>query len=173
MALRLPFPFRQAQYVQAFLLKPVTFFKLSTSLGSTYKSTISPFLFTHSRSVLSYVFLFYLRLSGRSGRNCLLSPRLLSGYNGSNLLSFFLEKTRLMSWQAYSSLLQALIVSLLLPFVSTHLSFQTGGAPSHLNSLTHRSPRGPLKNLCFLVTLDVFLSSTLKRAQRSFKLLCL
>ena len=33
---------------------------------------------------------------------------------------------------------------------------RTGGVPSHLNSLTHRYPRFPLKNLCSLVTLAVF-----------------
>ena len=40
---------------------------------------------------------FYLKLSGRSGRNCLLSP-VLSGYNGSPDTHFSQGTTRLMSW---------------------------------------------------------------------------
>ena len=40
LALRPPFPFQQAQYVQVFPLKPVSFFKLFAGLGSTNKFAI-------------------------------------------------------------------------------------------------------------------------------------
>ena len=40
---------------------------------------------------------FYLKLSGRSGRNCLLSP-VQSGYNGSQGTCFSWRMTQLMSW---------------------------------------------------------------------------
>ena len=39
----------------------------------------------------------YLKLCGRSGRNCLLFPRALSGYNGSPDTHFYRETTRLVS----------------------------------------------------------------------------
>ena len=41
---------------------------------------------------------FYLNLSGRSGRNCLLSPPVLLSYNGSPDTCSSRETTRLMSW---------------------------------------------------------------------------
>ena len=40
----------------------------------------------------------YLKLGGRSGRNCLLCPPVLSGYNGSLDSRFSQGTTRLMSW---------------------------------------------------------------------------
>ena len=82
------FPFRQAQYAQVFPLKPAPFCTLFAGLGSTNKSAIS-LLFS---SCLTLVLFWppcpllhlscYLKLCGRSGRNCFLSPA-LSGYNGS------------------------------------------------------------------------------------------
>ena len=66
--------------------------------------------------------------------------------------------TRLMSWpdrEHYSYPLQSLVVSLFLIFVST-LSFWTGGMLSHQNSLTHRFPRFPPRNLCSVIMLAVF-----------------
>ena len=87
-ALRLLFPFRQAQYAQVFPLKPAPFCTLFTGLGSTNKSAIF-FLFYYLTLALystPYPLLhlsFYLNLPGRSGRNCLLSPPVLLGYNGS------------------------------------------------------------------------------------------
>ena len=51
---------------------------------------------------------------------------------------------------------QSLVVSLLLSLVSTLVLSRTGGVLSHLNSLTHRFPRFPLRNLCSLVMLAVF-----------------
>ena len=86
-ALRPLFPFRQTQFVQVFPLKPAPFNTLFASLSSTSKSAISV-LFFYLTLVLSsppcplLPLFFYLKLCGRSGRNCLLSP-FLSGYNGS------------------------------------------------------------------------------------------
>ena len=68
---------------------------------------------------------FYLNLSGR---NCLLSPLILSGYNGFPDTCFFQETARLMSWpdeERYSCPLQSLAVSLLLPLASTLLFSRT------------------------------------------------
>ena len=50
---------------------------------------------------------------------------------------------------------QSLVVSLFLSLVSTLVFSRTGGVLSHLNSLTHRFPRFPLRNLCSLVMLAV------------------
>ena len=51
-ALRPLFPFRQAQYVQVFPLKPAPFCMLFVGLGSTNNSAISLLLLSDSRSVL-------------------------------------------------------------------------------------------------------------------------
>ena len=62
-----------------------------------------------------------------------------------------LVSPRLMSWpdgERYLRPPQSLVVSLLLS--------RTGGILSHLNSLTHRFPRFPPRNLCSLVMLAVF-----------------
>ena len=81
--------FRQAQYPQVFALKPAPFCKLFTGLGSTNKPATSLFFFSHQTFALAsplcpFLHLsFYLNLSGRSGRHCVLSPPVLSGYNGS------------------------------------------------------------------------------------------
>ena len=56
-ALRSPFPFRQAQHVQVFTLRSAPFCKLSAGAGSTNKSAIS-LLFSESRFVISSVFPF-------------------------------------------------------------------------------------------------------------------
>ena len=50
---------------------------------------------------------------------------------------------------------QFLVVSLLLSLVSTFVFSRTGCVLSQLNSLTHRFPRFPPRNLCSLVTLAV------------------
>ena len=66
----------------------------------------------------------YLKLSGRSGRNRLISPPVLSSCNGSPDTRFSRGTTRLMSWhdgERYLGPLQSLIVSLLLSLVSTRL----------------------------------------------------
>ena len=68
---------------------------------------------------------------------------------------FSRETTRLMSWPdgvRYLRLPQSLVVSLLLP---TFVLSRTGAVLSHRSSLTHRFPRFPPRNLCFLVMLAV------------------
>ena len=52
-ALRSLFPFRQAQYVQVFPLKPASFCTLFVGLGNTIKSAISLLLLSDSHSVLA------------------------------------------------------------------------------------------------------------------------
>ena len=99
----------------------------------------------------------YLKLCGRSGRNCLLSP-VLSDYNGSPDTRFYRGTTRLMSLpdgECYLRPPLSLVVSLLLSLVSTLVLSRTGGIMSHLNSLTHRFPRFPPRNLRSLVMLAV------------------
>ena len=101
-ALRPLFPFRQAQYVQVFPLKSAPLCTLFADLGSTNKSAISPLFFYYLTLVLSSPLClllhisFCLKLSGRSGRNCLLSP-VLSGCNGSPDTRFSRVTTQLMS----------------------------------------------------------------------------
>ena len=164
-ALRPLFPFRHAQYVQVFRLKTAPFCTLFAGLDSTIKST-APLLFSY------YLTLFlssppcpllhlssYLKLCGRSGRNCLLSPPVLLDYNGSPDTGFYWGTTRPMSWpngMRYLRPPQSLVVSLLLPLVSTLVLSRTGGVLFHRSSLTHRFPRFPPRNLCSLITLAVF-----------------
>ena len=114
--------------------------------------------------------------------NCLLSPPVFSGYNGSPDTCFSPETTRLMSWPDGGRYLrppQSLVVSLLLSLVSTLLFFRTGGILPHRNSLKQTFPQFPPKNLCSLVRLAVFycvlavFSSTLQRIQPTVKLLSL
>ena len=102
---------------------------------------------------------FYLKLCGRSGRNCLLSPPVLSSYNGSPDTRFSWGTTRLMSWpdgERYSCPLQSLVVSFLRSLVSTLIFSRTGGILSHLSSLTHGLSQFPPRSWCSLVTLAVF-----------------
>ena len=159
------FPFRQAQYVQVFLLKPAPICTLLAGLGSINKSAISLLFSYYLTLVLSSLpcpllhLSSYLKLCGRSGRNCLLCPLVLSDYNGSPDARFYWGTTRLMSWpdgERYSHTLQSLVVYLLLSLVSTLLFSRTGGVRSHQSILTHRFPRFPLRNLCSLVMLAVF-----------------
>ena len=102
-ALRPLFPFHQAQYVQVFLLKPAPFCTLFDSLGSTNKPATSLLFSCYLTLVLSSPpcpllrLSSYLKLSGRSDRNCLLYPPVLSGYNGSPDTCFSRGTTRLMS----------------------------------------------------------------------------
>ena len=102
-ALRPLFPFWQAQYAQVFPLKLVPFCTLFAGLGSTNKSAIFLLFCYYLTLVLSSPpcpllrLFFYLKLCGRSGRNCLLSP-VLSGYNGSPDTRFSRETTLLINW---------------------------------------------------------------------------
>ena len=64
----------------------------------------------------------YLKLCGRSSRNCLLFPPVLSGYNRSPDTRFYRGTTRLMSlpdWERCLRPPQSLVVSLFLSLVST------------------------------------------------------
>ena len=100
----------------------------------------------------------YLKLCGRSGRNCLLSPPVLSGYHRSPDTRFSRETTRLISWPDGERCLrppQSLVVSLLLSLISTLVFSWIGGVLSDRNSLTHKFPRFPPRNLCSLVMLAV------------------
>ena len=142
MALRPPFSFQQAQYVQVFPLKPRPFCKHFAGLDSTNKSAIS-FLFSFSLTLALFLPLcllclsFYLNLSGKSGRNCLLFPSVLSGYDRSADTRFSRATTQLISrsnGERYSCPLKSLVISLLLSLVSTLIFPQTGGVLSHLNS---------------------------------------
>ena len=164
-ALRPLFSFRQAQYVPVFLLKPAPFCTLFAGLGSTNKSATFLLFCYYLTLVLSspprpLLHLFsYLKLCGRSGRNCLFSPPVLSGYNGSPDTRFSRGMTRLMSWpdgERYSRPPQSLVVTLLLSLVSTLVFSWTGGVLFHRSILTHRFPQFPLRNLCSLVMLAMF-----------------
>ena len=168
-ALRPVFHFRQAKCAQVFPLKPVSFCTLFAGLGSTNKSATFPLFSSYLTVILSSPpcpllhFSFYLKLCGRSSRNCLLSSPVLSGYNGSPNIRFYRGTTRLMSWpdeERYWYLRLrpplSLEVSLLLSLVSTLVFSRTSGVLSHRNSLTHRFPRFPSWNLCSLVMLAVF-----------------
>ena len=163
-ALRPLFPFRQAQYAQVFPLEPAPFCTLFAGLGSTNKSAISLLFSYYLILVLSSPpcplphLSFSLKLCGRSGRNCLLSPPVLSGYNGSPDTPFSRGTTRLTSLpdgERYLRSLQLLVVSLLLSLVSTLVFSRTVVVLSLPNILTHRFPRFPLRNLCSLVMLAV------------------
>ena len=163
-ALRPHFPFRQAKYAQVFPLKPAPFCTLFAGLGNTNKSAIS-LLFSScltlalSSPPCSLLHLSsYLKLCGRSGRNCHLSSPVLSDYNGSPDTRFSRGTTRLTSWpdgERYLRPPHSLVVSFLLSLVSTLVLSRTGGILSHRTILTHRFPRFPLRNLCSLVMLAV------------------
>ena len=154
-ALRPLFSFWQVQYAQVFLLKPVPFCKLFGGLGSTNKSATF-LLLSYSLCSRHPVFSIF-PFTSISGRSCLLSPPVLSGYDGFPDTCFFGGMMRLMSWpdrERYLRPLQFLVVSLS-SFISTFVFSQTGGILSHLNSLTHRFLQFPLRNLCSLVMLTV------------------
>ena len=160
-ALRPLFSFGQAQYVQVSPMKPAPFCMLFTGLGNTNKSASSHLLYylTHFLSSPSCPLLnlsSYLKLCGRSGRNCLLSP-VLSGYNGSPDTCFSWGTMQLMSWPDGKRCLRPLQSVLASSLISRiHFSFTwTGGILSHQKFLTHRFPRFPPRNFCSLVMLTV------------------
>ena len=97
-------------------------------LGSTNKSAISLLFSYYLILVLSsppcpfFYLITYLKLCGTSGRNCLLSLPVLSGYNGFPDIRFSRGTTRLISWpyeKRYLRPPQFLVISLLLPLVFT------------------------------------------------------
>ena len=182
-ALRPLFPFRQAQFVPVFPLKPAPFCTLFAGLGNTNKSAIF-LLFSFGLTLVlslppcSLLHLScYLKLCGRSGRNYLISPSVLPDYNGSPDTRFFRGRKRPMSWPGgvrYLRPPQSLVISLLLSLVSTLVFSRTGGVLSLQSILTHRFPQFPPRNLCFLVMLAVSsLSSMQQRTQPSFRFLSL
>ena len=137
---------------------------LFAGLGNTNKSVIIPLFSYYLTLILSSPpcpllhLSSYLKLCSRFSRNCLLFPPVLSNYNGSPDTRFSQGMTQLMSWpdgECYLCPLQSLVVSLLLSLISILLFSRTGGILSHQNSLTHRFPRFPLRNLCSLVMLAV------------------
>ena len=162
-ALRPLFPFRPAQYAQVFPLEPTPFCTLFAGLGSTKTSAIS-LLFSYYLTLVLFLppcrllhLSSYLKLCGRSGRNCLLSP-VLSGCNGSQDTHFYRETMRMISWPDGEHCLRpplSFVVFLFLSLVATLVLSRTGGVLSHLNSLTHRFPQFPLRNLCSFVMLAV------------------
>ena len=95
---------------------------------------------------------FYLNISGRYSRNCVLSSPVLSGYNGSPDTRFSQGTMRLMIWpdgERYSYPLQSLVVSLF------HLSHppslsRIGGVFFYLNSSAHSVPQFSLRSLIVL-----------------------
>ena len=163
-ALRPLSPFRQVQFVPVFPLKSAPFCTLFAGLGNTIKSAIFLLLFSCLTLALfsppcPLLHLFcYLKLCGRSGRNCLFSPLVLSNYNGSPDPRFSRGTTQLMSLpdgERCLRPLQSLVVSLLLSLLSTLIFSGTGGVLSLQSILTHRFPQFPLRNLCSLVMLAV------------------
>ena len=131
-ALRPLFPFRQAQFVPVFPLKPAPFCTLFAGLGNTTKSAISLLFSSCMTLVLSspscplFHLSCYLKLCGRSGRNCLFSP-VLSGYNGSPDTRFSRGTTRLMSLPDGKRCLhppQSLVVSYLSYPLSSYLGLE-------------------------------------------------
>ena len=112
---------------------------LFASLGNTIKSAIfllfsSCLTLVLSSPPCSLLHLScYLKLCGRSGRNCPSSPPVLSGYNGSPDTRFSRGTTQLMSLPDGERCLrppQSLVVSLLLYLVSTLVLSRTGGVLS-------------------------------------------
>ena len=161
-ALRPPFSFQQAQYVQVFPLKPAPFCTLFAGLGSIIKSAIF-LLFPYLTLVLSSPpcpllhLSFYLNLCQKLFS--IFSSSTVSGYYGSPDTRFSRGTTRLMSWpdgERYLFPQQSLVVSLLFSLVSTLVFSRTGGVLSHLNSSTYRFPPFPPRNLCFYVMLTAF-----------------
>ena len=150
MTLKPPFLIWQAQRVQAFLLQPTRFCKLSASFSSPIKTATSP-SFSSSQTLALFLQRFpllchfcYLTVSRIFGRNYLfLPPSLLSCYTESTVTHLFGAVIRLMSWQGKvhcSNLLLSHAVPLLLPFVFSLLFPRTGGVQSHLNFFDTQVP---------------------------------
>ena len=156
-ALRPLFPFRQAQYVPVFPLKPAPFCTLIAGLDSTNTSAIS-LLFSYYLTLLlsspPYPLLhvsFYLKLSGR---NCFLSSCSIrlqrdpghSFLPGNDTADELARRGALLAHSAIPCSLSPLI---------SRIHSRTGDVLSHRGILTHRFPRFPPRNLCSLVMLAV------------------
>ena len=158
------FSFSARPVCSSFSAEPAPFCTLLAVLGGTNKSAIFLLFSSCLTLVLSSPpcpllhLSSYLKFCGRSGKNCLLSPPVLSDYNGSPDTRFSRGTTRPMSWpdgEHYLRPLQSLVVSLLLSLVSTLVLSRTGGVLSHQSSLRQRFPRFPPRSLCSLVMLAV------------------
>ena len=154
--------FRQAQYVQVFPLKPAPSCKLFAGLGSTNEvchfSSLSLTLALSSPPCPLLRLFFYVNLCGRSGRKCLLSPPVLSDYNGSPDTHSFRGNNAADKLARRGALLvPSAVLCSLSPLTSRIHSplCQTGGVLSHRISSTNRFPRFPLRVLCSYVTLSV------------------
>ena len=177
-ALRPPFRIWPAQFVQVFprkLARSASYLLVSAApTGLLFSFSFSLTLAVSTLHCSLLCLSFYLKLSGRSGRDFLLSPPLHSGYNGSSNNRFSRGTTRWLSWpdrERYSCPLQSLVVFLLIPLVSSLLFSRTGSVLPHPNSLSHSYSRCLPRNLCSFITLAVFSSSLLQRTHPSFKLL--
>ena len=161
-ALRPLFPFRQAQFVPVFSLKPAPFCTPFAGLGNTIKSAIFLLFFSCLTLVLSSPpcpllhLSCYLKLCGRSGRNCpssLSCSIRLQWVPGHSFLPWNDTADELAGRGAL--LAPSAIPCSLLPLVSTLVLSRTGGVLSLQSILTHRFPQFPLRNLCSLVMLAV------------------
>ena len=183
------FLFGRPSMLKFFPPKPAPFCTLFAGLGSTIKSAISLLysyylilVFSSPPCPLLHLSS-YLRLCGRSGGNCLLSPSVLSGYNETVFSLLFYQVTMKLSslsgsirlqWvpgysflpgndeadeladrERYLRPAQSLVVSLLLSLVFILVLSWNGGVLSHRSSLTHRSPQFPPRNFCSFVMLAV------------------
>ena len=170
------------QYAQVFLLKPSPFCTLFAGPGSTNKSATSLFFYyltlvlstpPHPFPHLSC----YLKLCGRSGRNCLLTPPVLSGYNGSPDTRFSWGMMQLTSWldgECYLCSLQSFVVSLLLSLISTLVFSRTGGILSSSKFFDTQVPSTSTEELVLpRHARCVLSSSSLQQTQPSFRFLSL
>ena len=154
-ALRPPFSFRQAQFVQVFLLKPASFCKLfAVPAAPTNLPFLLPSPLRLSLCPILCVF-FYLKLSQRFGKNCLLSPPLLSGYNGSPGDSFFMGNDAADELARRGMLLMPSAIPCSLSFTfRVHSSlFSDWKRTISSKFFDTQAYSFPLKNLCSLVTL--------------------
>ena len=109
--LRPPFPIQQAQWVQAFLMKPAPFCKLLDSLASNNKTVISLSLsypetlalFLLCFPLLSFILSHILR---QVWQELSYPPHLLSGYTGFSITHFSQVMTWQISWPDKVQLLQ-------------------------------------------------------------------
>ena len=118
-ALKPLFPFQQAQYAQVFLLKSAQALCWSRQ-DQQICHFFTLFFLSDSLCLRHPVLSFCLSLSGRSGRNCLFSPPVRSGYNGFPDTRFSLGTTRLINLpdgERYSCPLQSLVVSLFISLI--------------------------------------------------------
>ena len=160
MALRPLFPFQQAQYVQVFPLKPASFCTPFAGLGSFNKSAISLLSSYYLTLVLFSPLCPLLHLSSQtlwqiwqelSSLSCSIRLQWVPGHS-------FLPGNDSADEVARQGALLALftIPCSLLSLVSTLVFSRTGDILSYQNSLTHRFPPFPPRNLCSFVMLAVF-----------------